>query len=153
MKHLPAFVKEGMLSGVRIIVDDEDYERLTQWRWQLSRGRYAKRDTTSPRRTIYMHRDILGLDLGDPRHVDHINRDTFDNRKTNLRIVTRAQQSQNLTPYGKSKYRGVSKHRDGKWIARVTLAGHQHYLGLFEEELDAAKSAAGFRLMNRTRPE
>lgn len=152
VKYIPVFGSDGTVR-VHVLVDDEDHEHLSQWRWQLSRGRYAHRTTTSPKRSIYMHRELMGLELGDPRHVDHVNRKTFDNRKANLRIVTRAQQSQNLTPYGKSKYRGVSKHRDGKWIARVTLNGTTHYLGLFEGEEDAGKAASDFRAKHMTHSE
>ena len=90
-----------------------------------------------------MHRELLGLDPGDPRQGDHRNRDRLDNRMENLRILDPSQQAQNMErAYGTSSYRGVSWHKQtGKWRAYVSVGRKQHYLGLFEHEEDAAEAA------------
>lgn len=75
--------------------------------------------------------------------TDHINHDTLDNRKSNLRIATRNQNSSNRSgqPNTSSKYKGVSKRKDnGRWQASIT-SNHQRFaLGCFLSELEAAKA-------------
>src|SRR5271165_1079669 len=65
--------------GKFAIVDEEDYGILSQFKWnaQLDKrsGRlYAARNHAYPdgiKRTVFMHRQILGLERGDPRQGDH----------------------------------------------------------------------------------
>lgn len=75
------------------------------------------------------------------RQVDHINRNPLDNRRCNLRICTRWQNSMNR-PGRKntsSKFKGVHKcSRTGKWAAMSSARGKVHRLGLFDDEVDAA---------------
>lgn len=75
--------------------------------------------------------------------IDHINGNRSDNRISNLRLVTRSQNNMNgtLSRRNKSGYRGVSRHVDGKWDARITKDGQVHLLGLFP----TAEAAAGAR--------
>ena len=76
----------SLTQGQFATVDDEDFEWLNQWPWYaVCRGRglyYAER------LGISMHRQILGLKLGDRRRAEHINRDKLDNRRSNLKIVS-----------------------------------------------------------------
>lgn len=89
MKEIP------LTRGQVALVDDEDFDWLMQWKWRTQslpsfRGFYAARGV-GPRgqhTTVYMHRLILGLQPGDGRQGDHINHNTLDNRRSNLRIVT-----------------------------------------------------------------
>lgn len=126
------------------LVDADDLELVSVCKWRLHEWGYA----IGFSRGIRMHRLILGLERGDPRLGDHINRDKLDNRRSNLRIVTPAQNSQNVPGFGgSSQFRGVTwNKRLGKWQASVRLAGHTHYLGLFEVETDAADVARAFRI-------
>lgn len=110
--------------------------------------------TLPKRRTIMMHRQILGLKPGDPRTGDHKNRNRLDNQRSNLRIISHAAQMQNQGKaklYGgkptESSYLGVYKvKKKGKWTGRwKAIAGNQ-YLGCFVSEEDAAKAAADYRL-------
>lgn len=150
---IPVYDSNGTIKA-RIIVDSDDYAWLGRWRWSLDSRGYAKRTLTiggrkGSKRTILMHRLILGLDFGDSNQVDHINRNIHDNRRCNLRIVTCAQQQQNRGPERNtsSKYRGVSFNKNlGKWQAQVRLNGHQSYLGVYDNEKDAAIAAQKFRI-------
>lgn len=133
-------------------VDKADAPALANWRWSLNDG-YAVRGTTTGgrRRQIAMHRQIVGLTRGDGLQVDHINRDRLDNRKKNLRVVTRAEQQQNLTPRTgtTSRHRGVSwEARREKWIATARLNGRRVYIGQFDDEGAAGEAAADFRREN-----
>ncbi|MHC4659626.1 MAG: AP2 domain-containing protein, partial [Planctomycetota bacterium] len=76
--------------------------------------------------------------------VDHINHNGLDNRKVNLRVATRAQNSRNIRKSQNkfsSNYKGVHfRRREGLWMARITVDGRTLYLGDFKEEVDAARA-------------
>jgi hypothetical protein len=99
----------------RVIVDDEDYDYLMQWKWYYDKG-YAVRDM----KHYYMHRELI--EVPDGLVVDHINRDRLDNRKSNLRAVSRQLNSLNRskTKSNTSGYKGVYRVRDS-WLAKVQL--------------------------------
>jgi hypothetical protein len=83
-----------------------------------------------------MHRVIM-----QPReleHVDHINGDTLDNRRCNLRVCSaRENIANNHKTWGASKFRGVQKSGK-KWVAAIRYKGEKTHLGTFENEVDAA---------------
>lgn len=133
------------------IVDDDMYEELSRWKWHLSTSGYAHRTPsvyTSNGRTskhIPMHRHILGLGSikEDPVHVDHINGNTLDNRRENLRIATCSQNSANrrMRKDNTSGYKGVSwRKQRQKWEAYITINGKRKLLGLFDCKHEAARA-------------
>jgi hypothetical protein len=131
--------------GVSVIVDDNDYQKLSQHKWYACKKRntfYAYRDS-GPRKNkirIPMHREILGLTKGDGLIVDHINQNPLDNRKENLRIVSHNFNQHNCKERKNgSGYRGVVKHGNG-WMAQISVNGKHKYLGYFKDKIDAAKS-------------
>jgi hypothetical protein len=140
--------------GVRghALIDDEDWARVGDLRWCLNTGGYAMRveyvGVDRRRFTVLMHRLILGLEHGDPRYGDHLNRNRLDNRRENLRILDRRVNAQNHSPNrgSTSRFRGVNLHGCGRWQAQAQVDGVKHYLGLYEYELDAANAAQAFRL-------
>lgn len=86
-------MKEILLTQNQVaLVDDADFEWLSQWKWYAIwspgiKGFYAVRRGRLPdgrRSLIRMHRQILGLDMADKRQGDHVNHDTLDNRRENL---------------------------------------------------------------------
>jgi hypothetical protein len=117
-------------------VDAADYEWLSQWKWH-TQGGYAVR--YEKKKLIYMHRQIMDAPKG--MVVDHINGNGLDNRRCNLRICTQLQNSQNSRRRrpGKSQFRGVFPRGD-KWEAAVQHNGEQMYLGLFDDEVEAARA-------------
>ena len=134
-------------------VDDDDYERLiSMGRWYTERAGkdpndsryfYARIQTATPvgRKKELMHRVIMGV-IGDSTVViDHMNHDTLDNRKCNLRKSTRAQNRQHSdrSRANTSSYIGV--HRLGAyWHAQICLSGINKSLGMFDDKLEAAKA-------------
>lgn len=85
-----------------------------------------------------MHREIMKTPPGMVAH--HINRNGLDNREANMRNCTRLQSLQSrYWKVGRSQYRGVSPQGD-KWMALVGYKGETIYVGLFEDELEAAKA-------------
>lgn len=125
------------------IVDDVD-SSVAAFTWRLGRTGYAVRWRDGG--TVYLHRDLLGLARGDAREVDHRNRDKLDNRRSNLRVVTRRENAQNLpSQRGTSGFRGVARTAGGRWTAQVKLDGRKRHLGTFATEGAAAAAAAAFR--------
>ena len=125
------------------LIDAED-SGLTTFTWRLRDDGYVCRtDRSSGKaRCVYLHRQIVGLEYGDRRQADHINRDRLDNRRSNLRIVTGAQNSQNLSSTGKSRFRGVYWCRTHRlWVANSTIEGTQRTLGYSHNEIEAARLA------------
>lgn len=147
----------GGATSVQALIDDADAMLVAQFRWHPAvphRGqarRYAVARVGPERRTLYMHRLILGLEPDDPREVDHINRNGLDNRRANLRVVTRPENRQNLGPRrgSSSRFRGVTWQRDkGKWRARVRWQGRSYSLGYFADERAAAEAVSRWRAEN-----
>lgn len=137
--------------GKFTIVDDENYEFLMQWKWYYWEGRngngYALRkknlgiiDGRVQWKTFRMHRFIVNAPSD--MHVDHINFDPLDNRKSNLRVCTAKQNSYNKKKLkGVSKYKGVSwKSPNKKWQAAIKCGENTYYLGLYNSEEDAAQA-------------
>jgi hypothetical protein len=136
-------VKELVISdGTSVMVDDDDYEKLSKWKWSANGNGYAVRNERyEPKkyRKQYLHRAIVNAQPGE--YVDHINGDTLDNRKENLRICTNAENSRNSRKkqVGISKYKGVTKDkRVDKWVAQIMINRKNINLGSFKSEVDAA---------------
>ena len=126
--------------GLFAIVDTDKYDWLMQWKWYAHEVKfgyiYARR--REKEKIISMHRQILNCKKGE--HTDHINHNTLDNRITNIRKCTIAQNQYNAMPRkGTSKYKGVYHHRN-KWHSEVIHKGKHYHLGWYESEIDAAKA-------------
>ncbi len=88
-----------------------------------------------------MHRLVADTPLN--LVCDHINHDGLDNRRGNLRLCTRLQNSRNRLPRrgGSSKYKGVTwNKRRKKFMAEIRVNQKYQYLSYFENEIDAAKA-------------
>lgn len=130
--------------GVKVLVDDQDLALVAGYRWRLNHYGYvvAYRDNEC----IYIHRLILGAKPGE--EVDHEHHNKLDNRRSELRLVTKAQNGQNSIVSTrrkrssvKSQYKGVFWfRRDGKWAAQICLNGKSTHLGYFDDEVEAAKA-------------
>ena len=140
-------MREIALSHSKVaLVDDEDYEVLCRFRWRahVASGKwwYAARNAphvTRSRGLIKMHRVILDAPKG--VMVDHINGDTLDNRRCNLRLCTPSQNSQNrhLTR-SSSGLRGVTLTSSGRWQAQTHYAKQTIYLGVFDTADEAGRA-------------
>jgi hypothetical protein len=137
----------ALTNGGVTLVDDEDFERLSQHHWSRhAKGyviRYASRTVM-----VWMHREIMGLPRGDKRCVDHINGAKADNQRSNLRVCTRSQNNMNRAMQGnnKSGFKGVYWcRREEKWLAKVRVDGKRITVGAFdtaESASEAYKAAA-----------
>lgn len=142
-----------LTKGKYAIVDAEDYERIVRHKWYYDG--YAMRDVyeNGKKRKVLMHRVVIGYD-GD-MDVDHINRDKLDNRKCNLRVVSRSVNLMNRgkTVKNKSGFKGVSWHKaTKKWAAFIRFNNQKTALGIFDDvhEAAAAYNAAYATLITLT---
>jgi len=137
-----------LTQGQFALVDDEDFERLNAYKWyamwnQSAKSYYAAR--MSPRKKgekrhmISMHRYIMVAKPGEK--VDHRNRNTLDNQKSNLRICTQGQNNTNVgvRTDNKSGFKGVSWHGASKrWQADICVNGNGKYIGIYSTPEEAA---------------
>jgi hypothetical protein len=136
-------MKEIQLTQGKVaLVDDEDFERLDKFKWHYNAKGDARRNGPrgkGKREVILMHRIILDAPRG--LEVDHINRDTLDNRKCNLRLCNRVENCRNKTKQSnnKSGYKGVSWHTDGKWQVQICISGQRLHLGRYDCKHEAAR--------------
>lgn len=145
--------------GQIALVDDEDYEYLNQWKWcaqyKYKCGNYyvvraARKEEyiDGKGRLILMHRIILNAPKG--IQVDHINMNTLDNRKQNLRLATSAENQRNRKIFvnNTSGYKGVHwKKQAHRWVATITVNNKDIHLGYFdtpEEAYEAYCKAAKY---------
>jgi len=143
------YVEIKLSQGLVTIVDRED-EDLVALRWHARDGRggkyYAGRwlRIGARRQCESLHRVVIGRVVAQELDfVDHVNGDTLDNRRSNLRPATRAQNGQNTGAryVGASAggLRGVSFHSPrGRWCARIRVGGKQVSLGYFDNVIEAA---------------
>lgn len=140
------------------IIDTEDLDRLIKFNstWHTFYSITAKTNYVAATKrieesnrynTVYLHR--LLIDAPPNSYVDHINHNTLDNRKKNLRITTndkntRHRKSKNSN--NKSGYRNVCwSEYDNKWIVQLQLNGKNTVLGYFKDVDEAGKFAEEMR--------
>lgn len=141
------FMKKIKLTQGKVaLVDDEDFEELNQHKWYA----YSKEHLWYARRSTYigkvdgrykqdkvlMHRQIMGTPKD--METDHKNGNGLDNRKSNLRVCTHAQNSMNQrrAKNNTSGYRGVWLDRK-LWRAVIRVGGQRKDLGRFKSKTEA----------------
>lgn len=151
MSHVLVEIKSK--PGIFFAIDREDaekVEKMPSWFCSGSSGKYLMCDykSGSVRKKVRLHRFIMGgIDMDDELVVDHINGNTLDNRKCNLRLIT---QSQNVAhrPNGsnknsKSGIRGLHWCNTNKrWIAAIRKDEDVWWKKSFEDKKEAEKELA-----------
>ena len=147
MRYYLAMPKLSLIRGYSTLVDDEDFERFGMLRWSVRIALmnrisypYAVIHIRNPRRGfIHLHRSITGCPDG--LVVDHINGDTLDNRRSNLRICTRGENTRNqrLPSDNTSGFKGVSRVGP-KWHAQISAGPGERrvHIGNFSTPREAA---------------
>ena len=142
MKEIP------LTQGQVTLVDDEDYEWLSQWKWCAAwdvRTRSFRACRTEildgKRHPRTMHGLIMKTHPG--QEVDHVNHNTLDNRRENLRLCDHCQNQANQRKHADSKspYKGICWHaRHKKWMATIHVRGVHTHLGYFKTPEEAARA-------------
>lgn len=133
-----------LTKGFEAIVDDEDYDFLSRFKWHASKGKsawYARRMPWNGDKQVcmFMHRELM--QCPDGYQVDHINHNTLDNRRSNLRICTASQNTtyKRLMPT-RSGHRGVSwNERYKRWKVQCGFNGKLHFFGYYDDPEEAAR--------------
>jgi hypothetical protein len=161
LMKLPLVGKYG--HGKQVLIDDEDYKLVADKRWHYGKShkhknkwyvyaiQYLGTDSTGKQnfKKHYLHRLVMG---NPDAIVDHINSNTLDCRKANLRICSKtfnnfnkSKRVSSVSPC-KSSYLGVAKSRD-RWKVRITAYGETYQIGSFSDEVTAAKNRDYFCLI------
>ncbi len=129
-----------LTQGLVALVDNDDYEKLSQYRWCVNKAAvtvmYAVRGHEG--KLQYMQNVIIDSPPG--LEVDHIDTDGLNNQKKNLRLATRVQQSTNqFARYGTSRFKGVFWNTRRKvWGAQIRSDGKAIHIGQHATEIAAA---------------
>jgi len=132
--------------GYEAIIDASDVPLVEGWNWYadvFGNTVYGKNRSRNGIKniTILIHRVIMG----DPDgfQIDHIDGDGLNNRRSNLRFATHAENLRNrkMAKNNTSGFKGVYWDlARKKWRARITFDGKIYYLGRYQE-IDTAHSA------------
>lgn len=121
-------------------IDIDDFDKVKKYSWYENEDGYLISRINN--NLVRMHRLIM--DVKDKKlDIDHINHNTLDNRKNNLRIVTRSQNSMNkkLANNSTSGITGVCfDKRKEKWRAYIKINGKQNELGYYNDFQDAVNA-------------
>ena len=148
-----------LTQGQYAIVSAVDYLWLMQWKWYAVWGKttasfYAVRTVwrDGKQDSVFMHRQILGLLVGDKTWGDHKDRlNTTDNRRGNLRGADSTESHGNIgiPAHNTSGFKGVSFAKTrGRWLAQIQYRGQHYFLGYYDtpEEAHRAYQSAALRL-------
>jgi len=138
------------IKGFTVLFDDDDTDSITSKSWHVLKN-HGKRDQIYIRHTInyvkdgkrtcyslHMHRMVMNAKPG--QMVDHINGNTLDNRKCNLRFATRHENARNQKMLSRNKtgYKGVSwSEFHKKYRAYIAVNGKNIALGMFDDPKNA----------------
>lgn len=133
--------------GKYALVDDNDFENVSNYKWYCSSMGYASRTEIKggKRKEVLMHRFLLNAQKG--VEVDHINRNPLDNTRKNLRFCTRSENNHNrgLNRNNSSGYTGIYWHKKAqKWQAQIMLDKKRVNIGLFDDKLLAFKERQAY---------
>lgn len=144
MKRIPVNNRNGIAKYS--LVDDEDYEWLSAFKWSFAGKGYVARGVWNKTRVVHEKMSRIIMKAPDGKEVDHIDLNKLNNQRSNLRLATHRQNSCHTgfisTPKS-SRFKGVSWiERLGKWQAYIggrDTKTHK-YLGIFKSEEEAAKA-------------
>ena len=137
MKKIP------LSQGKFALIDNEDYERVSKYKWCINSNGYAVtnyRDSNGEKKAMKMHRFILNLSKGDS-FVDHIDTIRINNQKHNLRLASSGQNQHNQKAYKNNKtgFKGVNLHKaSGLYRATIKYNCAIINLGYFKCKKEAA---------------
>lgn len=134
-------MKEIILTQGKVaLVDDEDYEKVSQYKWHAQKGHntfYAVRSVWKSNK-IQMHKFIMNANF-----IDHKDGSGLNNQKENLRVCNNTENSRNckLTYNSTTGYKGVHWDKNNKKYQVEIMVNRKHiFLGRFVDIIEAAKA-------------
>jgi hypothetical protein len=139
-------MKELDIKGYKVLLDDEDYDKVAALKWYVDKGNIKKRGRVyfyhgfyydkKKKYNMSLQRFLLDLPRGSKLLGDHINGNTLDNRRCNLRACTTAENTQNMkvSKSNTTGFKGVYLHKPtNKYVARICINNKRVLLGYFED--------------------
>lgn len=123
-------------NGIEFYFDIQDYNLIKDYTWRVNQTGYA--ETTIDGKFVKQHRVLI--DVPEQLDVDHINGIRNDNRRSNLRVVTKSENNKNrkLNDNNSTGAKGVCKLPNGKYHARIQFNGTRMSIGTFNTIKQAA---------------
>lgn len=148
------FKEDGYVIGYtnkneKFMFDLEDYDKVCKYTWYLDNEGYVRTNTfnynTNKRSYIFLHNLVLNTLPNCKFYIDHIGgkQTCFDNRKSNLRIVSISENNinQKIRKDNKSGYKGINWDKEEKkWCCRIQINKKRLFLGYFINLDDAIKA-------------
>lgn len=133
------------IKGYDVLVDDESVSLVNAYKWRVddkgNRVYFSRRIYIDKKKTYAsLHRILADCKNNDGKVVDHINGNTLDNRKCNLRVCTMAENTRNrkMQKNNTSGIKGVSYNkRDKRWTAHIRINNKQIHLGNYIDKYEA----------------
>lgn len=139
------------IKGYEVLIDEEDYDLVSRYTWDIderTNTNYARAYvkgsySTGKIKKNFMHKLIMGVCDIDFKNsdidIDHRNDNGLDNRKENLRFITRSGNNRRARRTNKTGYRGVQKHRNcERYQAVIRIEGKKKYLGSYDTPKEAS---------------
>lgn len=139
------------ISGYDVIIDESDYEFVMKRKWRIGKSEAARGEfyfysdrkdpITKKQIRTSLHRYIMGCVYGDGNKVDHIDRNTFNNSRSNLRITDNTGNNRNksIQRNNTTGYKGVHPREDGKFYASIRIDGKGKHLGVYSSKEECAR--------------
>lgn len=140
-----------LTQGKVALVDDEDFDRLRQYKWYAKRCSrngslwYAYRSipvADEGPTILAMHTTVMG-DAPAGMEIDHRDGDGLNNQRENVRIATHEQNQANTKPHNGRKYKGIyrdKRYAQPRYRAQIRRGGKVIYLGTFQTDIEAARA-------------
>jgi len=137
--------------GRELIVDDEDFELVSSYKWYVEigdSGTYEKVRGRKDGKKVYIGRLILNYNGDDTYHVNHKNHNVFDNRRENLELIHRDENNRFRKKHKRNStgFKGVTRHskKKDKFVAqietRINGSRKTYNLGTFDTAEEAARA-------------
>jgi hypothetical protein len=146
MKYIfyKGYIRVETNKGDEFLIDADDYKKVSLYTsWWIDAQGYVRTEWKTGGRKVYLklHNLIMNHTPSKNAMVDHINMNKKDNRKVNLRLVNKKQNALNsgIQSNNTSGVRGVSRCKNGRWMAYIKVDGKRLYLGVYVEKRNAVK--------------
>jgi|JI10StandDraft_1071094.scaffolds.fasta_scaffold00994_5 hypothetical protein len=147
-------------AGIAFEIDDDRHDLAQMRGWTLHKSGYICRELTEGGRRgkklrFWLAHMAFGRKPEPGNVIDHVDGNPMNNKRCNLREVTKSQNAQNRAAITRrGTYRGVTWKSDqgasGKWCARAMVGGKSYHIGYFVDQEDAAEAIAAWRRKNMT---
>lgn len=137
-----------LTQGQSVYVDEEDFRSLNKYKWRAQRAGktfYAVREVRRDKKRFseYMHRRIMSFPTD--KEVDHIDGDGLNNRRSNLRVVTKSENGFNQHKHRNNADSLGTRHigygkRKKRYTAQIAFNGRQINLGYFLTQQEAHRA-------------